>query len=338
MSLLARGSSIVLATLLLIPAVAADEAPAGEERPGWIQEQVRVVEEGNDVERKNALERLIRNDKEGDCTKPLIALLPEHRKDVALLAAVIRVLGRDQLLDAAPPIAAYLTHRDEAVRGNAAVSLEYIGSRDKAVIGALRKAADKEKDVGLANHIYRALGRCGVGDSKVRAALLKKSGSAKSEFASYGPIIGLAYFEGDAKAARGIEKILKKIGVPGSRRGGGQNTVKRGVLCWTLAWIGDKKSGPFMRKELLPKLKNVKAFWVEGLREFYTTVARKCEGQQEAMTEIEQAVEGFVRFAMTADLGRYGAETRGLMDEYRRGRDMAVFKPRGDYLLDEGDP
>ncbi len=138
--------------------------------------------------------------------------------------------------------------------------------------------------------MYRALGRCGVGDAKVRALLLKKSDSAKSEFASYGPTIGLAYFEGDAKAARGVEKILKKIGVPGSRRGGGQNTVKRGLLSWTLASIGDPKSAQFMREELIARLENVQAFWVDGLVRFYDAVAIKCEGDASAMAGIEAGV------------------------------------------------
>ncbi|MHC4669855.1 MAG: HEAT repeat domain-containing protein, partial [Planctomycetota bacterium] len=269
-----------------------------------------------------------------DCMTPLLALLAEYRKNAARLVVIIRGLGRDQLLDAALPIAEFLAHKKEEVRGNAAVSLEYIGSRDKKVVAALRKAADREKDEAIANHMFRALGRCGVEDSKARSILLKKCAGAKSELATYGPTIGLAYFEGDKKAARGVEKILKKIGVPGSRRGGGQNTVKRGVLSWTLASIGDRKSGAFMRNELMARLKNVKAFWVGGLLSFYATVARKCEGTESSMAGIEEGVRGFAAFAKGANLGRYGAETRGLMDVYRKDREAAGFTPKGDYLLD----
>jgi len=314
------------------------DAPAGDGRPDWIRERIREVVDGPQPDRKRAIDQLIRNDEGGDCATPLILLLGEHKKNKALLVDLIRGLGRDQLLDAALLIPEFLSHKDEKVRGNAAVSLEYIGSHRKEVVSALLKAAGREKDEAIANHMYRALGRCGVEDSRARSILLKKCGSAKSEFATYGPTIGLAYFKGDKKAARGVEKNLKKIGVPGSRRGGGQNTVKRGVLCWTLASIGDKKSGAFMRDELIAKLEHVKAFWVAGLRSFYRTVARKCDGDDSVMPGIEDGVRGFVSFAQGAALGRYGAETRGLMDEYRQGREAADFTPKGDNLLGGGGP
>jgi len=311
-------------------------APTGDERPGWIRERLGEVVEGNRKARDRAIAHLIRSDKSGDCTTPLILLLDEHKKNTVLLVDIIRGLGRDRLLDAALPIAEFLTHREEALRGIAAVSLEYIGDRHKEVVAALLKAAGREKNAAIANHMYRALGRCGVENSKARSILLKKCEGAKSEFASYGPTIGLAYFEGDKKAARGMEKILKKIGVPGGRRGGGQNTVKRGVLCWTLASIGDSKSGAFVREELIARLENMKAFWVNSLKSFYRAVARKCEGHEDAMAGIEEGVRGFVAFARGAKLGRYGAETRSLMDEYRKFREDAGFSPKGDYLLGRG--
>lgn len=232
-------------------AAAVPEAPTGDQRPGWIRDRIREVVEGPRRPRDLAIDLLVRNDREGDCLTPLIALLEEHPKDHVLQADILRGLGRDKLEVAALPVARFLSHREEGLRGISAVSLEYIGSREKKVVAALLKAAGREKDPAIANHMYRALGRCGVEDSKARSTLLKKCGSSKSEFASYGPTIGLAYFEGDSKAARGVEKVLKKIGVPGSRRGGGQNTVKRAVLCWTLASIGDKKSAAFVRESTL---------------------------------------------------------------------------------------
>jgi len=314
-------------------AAAVPEAPTDDRRPGWIRDRIREVLEGPRRPRDLAIDSLVRNDKESDCLTPLLALLEEHGKDHVLQADIIRGLGRDKLEVAALPVAGFLSDKEEGLRGISAVSLEYIGSRDKKVVAALLKAAGREKDEAIANHMYRALGRCGVEDSKARSVLLKKCGSAKSEFASYGPTIGLAYFEGDAKAARGVEKVLKKIGVPGSRRGGGQNTVKRAVLCWTLASIGDKKSAAFMRDELLSKLENVKAFWVAGLRSFYKTVARKCDGDESAMGGIEQGVRAALGFAKGGDLGRYGAETRGLIDAYRKDRPASGFTPKGEFLL-----
>jgi hypothetical protein len=314
------------------------DAPGGDGRAKWIGERIREVVEGPQGPRKRAIDLLIRNDEKGDCTTPLILLLEEHKKNTDLLVDLIRGLGRDQLLDAALLIPEFLAHKDARVRGNAAVSLEYIGSHRKEVVAALLKAAGREKDEAIANHMYRALGRCGVEDSRARSTLLKKCASGKSEYATYGPTIGLAYFGGDKKAARGVEKILKKIGVSGGRRGGGGNTVKRGLLSWTLASIGDPKSGAFVREELLKKLENVKAFWVAGLRGFYRSVARACDGDKSVMPAIEAGVGRFVAFAQGANLGRYGAETRGLMDDYRKGREEADFTPKGDGLLSGGGP
>ncbi len=317
------------------PLAAPDDA---QKRAVWIAGLIAQVQRRGGSEREAAIKTLVDQDKEGDAVDALLALLPEHKKDVLLLTAVIRGLGRDGLERAALPLVALLRHKNADVRGNAAVSLEYIGSQDKKVIAGLKRMADKEKDERIANHAYRALGRCGRGDAKVRALLLKKAAGAKSEYASYGPAIGLAYFEGDKKAARGVERILKRIGVPGSKRGGGANAVKRSLVSWTLASIGDEKSGAFVRKQLMAGLEHVKAFWVEGLLGFWDLVARVCEGEPELLGSVEIGVRGAVTFVKGLNLERYGAETRDLMDEIRKGRAAAGarFQPKGDNLLKVG--
>ena len=316
---------------------AAEPAPEGDQRAPWIADLVQQVVEQGGRDRQLALDRLVKADRDGDCTEPLIALLPLHKKNALLLEAIVRALGRDGLERAALPLTDFLDHKIESLRANAAVSLEYIGSRDKKVVAALSKAADREKDAGIANHVYRALGRCGVGNPKARDLLLKKAAAGKSEFASYGPCIGLAYFQGDGKATRGVEKLLKQLGIPGSRRGGGQNTVKRGVLSWTLASIGDEKSAEFVREELIAKLANIQAFWVDGLRGFWVSVAERCDGDESQMPGIVAGVRIIVGFARQGDLGRYGAETRSLMDDARKDRDTSTFEPLGDYLLEAPD-
>jgi hypothetical protein len=318
------------------PAADGPGAPeSGPERAAWIAERLAKVT-ATGKERDRALEELVTADKDGDCTAPLIALIPEHEKDkeISTLWGLIRALGRPGMDSAALPIAGLLKHKDPTIVANAAVSLEYIGSAEKKVISALRRLADKSKDEAIANHAYRALGRCGHEDAKIRTLLLKQAGSAKSEFASYGPCMALAYFEGDEKAMRGVEKILKTIGVPGGRRGGGQNSVKRGLVSWTLASIGDKKSAEFMDEELIAGLKNVKAFWVAGLRGFWETVADVCDGAKDRLPEVATGVGAFVQFSKRGDLARYGAEVRPLMDEARTGREATGFKPKGDGLLD----
>ncbi len=307
-----------------------------EARAEWIANMLELVTDSVE-ERAGALAALIKADQEGDCTDPLIALLPKNKRDTDLLKALIRALGRDGLENAAEPISEFLSHKDMSIRANAAVSLEYIGSRDKKVVTALLKAAGKQKDEVIANHIYRALGRCGVKDRRALPLLLKMASSGKSEFATYGPAIGLAYFEGNEKAARGVEKLLKLIGIPGSRRGGGQNTVKRGLVSWTLACIGDEGSDEFVREELMAKLENVRAIWVNGLLDFWDAVAWTCAGDESKLAEVTGGVRVFVAFARRGDLARYGAETRSLMDDSRNGRDNSEFTPKGDNLLKSGD-
>ncbi len=312
----------------------ATAAPAeGEARKQWIAGQMERVKAGG-AARGGAIASLMKEDRFGDCAAPLIALLADPKADVGLLVPVVRALGRDGLEPAALPVAALLDHKDDAVRGNAAVSLEYIGSRDEKVVTAISKHAAREKNEAIANHTWRALGRCGAKNPKVGALLLNEANSAKNEFSSYGPCIGLAHFQEDKKVARGVEKMLKQIGVPGGRRGGGGDTVKRGLVSWVLACVGDQDSAKFVEDELLDGLKNVKAFWVPGLKRFWESVAAACRGREGAMQEVETGVQGFVSFARGGEMERYGAETRGLADDYRKGREAAGFKPKGEGLLD----
>jgi len=315
---------------------AAPAAPKGEGRAAWIEARVAEVAGGTATVRRARIDLLVRNDKDGDCVLPLTVLLAESNKNIDLAIELIRGLGRDKLEAAALPISEYLKQKDEDLRGHAAVSLEYIGSHDKKVVAAIQKAAGKEKDEDIANHLYRALGRCGSGNSKARSFLLKKAGGAKSEFASYGPTIALTYFEKDKKAARGLEKLIKKIGVPGGRRGGGQNTVKRGVFCWALAQIQAPKSQEFVDEELIQRMEHVKAFWAAGLVSFYRRVSRACAGDAEAMTAVTQGVRGFVSYAKNMNAERYDREARSMMDIYRKGRPDQEFTPKGDNLLGRG--
>ncbi len=319
---------------------AAPEGGAGDgalgARAAWITERLdKLATPGR--ERDQALAELVAADKDGDCTGALIGAIETYDKNESTLRAIVRAFGQDGLEAAALPLAELLKHKMDSIKLNAAVSLEYIGSKDKKVIAALRRVAEKSKDPALANHAYRALGRCGAGDSKIRSLLLKQASSGKSEFASYGPCIALTYFEGDTKAMRGVEKLLKSIGVPGGRRGGGTNTVKRGLVSWVLASIGDEKSADFVREELVDGLKNVKAFWVDGLRRFWENTADACDGEEGALGKVEAGVGGFVAFSRRGDLSRYGAEDGHLMDEARTDRSpTGEFRPKGDGILDVG--
>ena len=326
--------------------VEAPEAPADPDavpgageasRAEWIAEQLERVVAGTDDQRPAAVASLIEADEEGDCITPLVGLLETHKKDEALLAELIRLFGRDKFEAAALLISEHLLNRDDRVRAMAAVSLEYIGSAEKKVISTLKQLATREKDPSIANHAFRALGRCGAAaaDSKIRALLIKEAGSASSEFASFGPLIGLTYFEGDEKAARGVERLLKKLGVPGSRRGGGTNAVKRALASWTLAYLGSGESAEFVQEKLIDGLENIQAFWVDGLRGFWQLVARVCAGERELLPAVEEGVRGTVTFVKTIELERYGAESRNLMDEFRLDRAFGGFTPRGDHIMND---
>lgn len=308
----------------------APDAPADDaERSAWIQKLLDIVRTGDAEKRQAALNSLIANDKRGDCITPVIALITEWAKAkdrVPHLTDIVRVLGIPDLAAAADAMHPLLKHKDDGLRANVAVTLEYIGSAES--LGPLRARVGREKDERIANHMYRALGRCAKGDSKVRALLLKKAKAAKSEWATYGPIVGLAYYEKDAKTARGVEKQLQAVGPPGGRRGGGSGTMKRALLAWCLAEIGDPKSGAFMREKLLKQLENSQAWWTEAVVAYYDAVARVCEGDEEAQGGVDEGIRRTLEFT---------GGTGNVYDEARKGRDQSKFEPKADWEIEGRD-
>ena len=66
-----------------------------------------------------------------------------------------------------------------------------------------------------------------------------------------------------------------------------------------------------------------------------TLVARCCEGERELLPSVEDGVRGALSYVKGAGLERYGAETRNLMDDYRKGRDTEGFVPKGDNILND---
>jgi hypothetical protein len=304
-------------------------APAGtEERAAWIAQLILMVRDGPTPRRMEAIRTLLVNDQGGDTITPLTALLldPECGKNLPLLKDLIRGLGRPGLKAAVPGISEHLGHKEALVRANAAVSLEYIG--DPEALDELLKQVKRERDPMAESHMYRAIGRCGVGDSKVRTLLLKAAGGGKEEVDSFGPLIGLAHFEGDAKAARGVDKLAGKLGPPsfGRRGGGGQGTAERMVLMWCLARIGDPKSAEFVQERMLDPIRNVKSPWIRRTRDFYEAVIRTCRGEKEALGE----VEGGVQFVLNMGMGN------PLQDEARKGREDAGYTPLFDWEIRGG--
>ncbi|MDF1700611.1 MAG: hypothetical protein P1V36_05585 [Planctomycetota bacterium] len=309
---------------------AGDPAAPGDEaaRKAWIEKLLGIVRDGDEAKRRSALSSLVSNDKEGDCTTPVIALLAEFQEDkdhVPHLIDVVRALGIPELDDAARAMDSLLKHKDDVLRANVAVTLEYIGCGES--VSSLKARVGREKDEKIANHMYRALGRCGVGDAKVRSLLLKKAKGAKSEWATYGPIVGLAYFEKDAKAARGLEKQLQAVGPPGGRRGGGRGTMKRTLLAWALSEVKDPKSGKFMREKLIKPMENTQAWWKDAVVTYYDAVARACEGDESAVGDVDTGIRRTLEFV---------GGTKEVMDDARRERDKSKFEPKADWEIEGG--
>lgn len=310
---------------------AAPPAPAAGsdlEHAKWVAEMVRLVVEGPPESRKEALRKLLAEDKDGAHVKAILETLPllATAKDTPAQLDVVRALGRKDLKTPAPvalALAEFLDAKEEDLRGNAAVSLEYVGAPE--AVDALRKRVDHDKVDLIACHVLRALGRCGAGDAKVRAVLERQATGAKVEAISCAAIVGLAYFEKDKDAARALEDLLAKVGPPaGGRRGWSgalTNSLKRTFLPWALAEVGDPKSAEFMRKKFLPLMDNTQGWWVAPLRDYYGFVAEVCEGNADKKASVESSITGGLSF-----LGG-----NPLMDDMRRGRDGAGFTPKADW-------
>lgn len=307
-----------------------DGPPAPGDRAQWLAGLLKVVADGPTEPRREALRRLLADDKDGENLKALLALLPalKEAKNTDALVDIARALGRPGLNAAVAAVVEMLEAKEDALRANAAVTLEYIGSPEAAA--PLRARLDRERVEAIGNHLARALGRCGAGDAKSRAALDRRVTSAKTEEASCAAIIGLAYFEKDAAAARSLEEQLAKVGPPafGRRGGRGENSMKRVFLAWAIAEIGDAKSADVVRKKMLGPLENVQGPWLGRIREFYEAVASVCEGKAEKRSDVEAGVQW--------TLGFLGGNP--LMDDARKGRDGAGFTPKADWEVGPSAP
>jgi hypothetical protein len=306
------------------PAPVAPPPGNADEQAKWLAEMCKTIVDGPAENRREALRRLLTDDKDGTFLKAILAQIPAlvTAKDLPAQLDVVRALGRPGLKDAVPAVSEYLDHKDEELRGNAAVTLEYIGAPE--AVDELKKRLGHEKSELVECHVLRGIGRCGAGDSKVRALLDRQVTSGRSEALSCAAIIGLAYFEKDKDAARALEQHLDKAGIPGGGgrggRGGG-NQIKRAVLAWALAEVGDPKSAEFMRKEMLPKLDNNQAFWVPLVRTYWVAVAEVCEGDAGKKGAVDEGVRATISYA--------GGNP--LMDDARKNRDGGGFTPKGDW-------
>lgn len=295
--------------------------PSGAERAAWIAELIGLIQGEEEAVRRHALSTLVAHDEQGDCTVPLIPLLEEfeERKRVDALVDVVRTLAVPELEAATPALHELLKHKDADVRANVAVTLETIGCA--ASTKPLLARVKREKDEAIANHMYRAIGRCGAGDAAARKRLLRHSLPGKEgDFGSFGPVIGLAYFEGDAKLARSLEKQILKLGPP-FQEGKNAHTFLRAVLIWCLSEVRDPETAPFLRKRVLKPLEDETSPWKGTLVKLCDAVARKCEGRD----DVQRDVDAGITWHLWSD------DARALADGFRRGRNMRKFVPKGEW-------
>ncbi len=304
------------------------EDPEGRER--WIAAKERLVGSADEIARRDALRHLLVADVEGDTVGRVLALLDAYEKQTPVLVDIARELGRPGLEAAVKPLCDLLSHKEPTVRAHAAVSLEYVGSKE--AVKALSARAKREKDPATANHMYRALGRCGAYDTKVRAILLKAITGADSEFASFGPIIGLSYFVQDEKTARALEKTIQAVGMPSGGRGGWQGAGKRSLLAWCLTEVGfeDAKAAAFFETTMIPAIPDSR--WARTLRSYYQACRDLCNGDEEARPGVENSARRSVSGGGAG--GRFGGTGSGnpsLTDDARLHRTHFDFTPKGEF-------
>lgn len=282
-----------------------------EQRAAWIKERLDKARAGaaEHLARDAAIQELVRGDKQGDCITALCALLREPKKDPDAVAAIVRGLGKPGLEVAVSAIAELLDDTTDAVRSNAAVTLEYIGSA--TAIEPLTKRLAKEKDELVHNNCCRALGHCGAKQDAVRKTLLREFATAKTNKTSAGPAIGLAYFESDVEAARGVEKIL----LPGV------DWQKRAFGLYALTEIRDPKSADFVSEKVLKTEKNQAALG------FLNAVVKVLSGQD---------TSGDAQHAVTKGLESAVGTLQDIGGPARLGRDQAEFQPKGEFVASKG--
>jgi hypothetical protein len=282
-----------------------------ERRAAWIAERLRKVREGasDHAARDVAIQELVKGDQKGDGVTPLCALLLEPKKDVDTTVAIVRGLGKPGLEAAVPALVQMLDDTSDAVRGNAAVSLEFVGSA--TAVEPLTKRLAKEKEELTRNDCCRALGHCGAKQEAVRKTLLREFATSKNNRVSAGPAIGLSYFVSDAEAARGIEKIL----LPGV------DWQKRAFGLYALMEIRDPKSAEFVREKVLKAEKNQAAI---GFLSAVISVLSGTDNGGEAQRIATKGVE-----AAVGTLGDVGGPSR-------KDRDHALFTPNGEFTPSKG--
>jgi hypothetical protein len=285
-----------------------DPAAGDAGRAAWIKSRIEFVAKGSTdpAGRDAAIAELVKGDQKGDCLEALCGVLVELKKDPASQVKILKAIGKPNALVVVPTVLGFLDDRHDELRGNAAVTLEYVG--DPRAIDPLTKRLGVEKDEMILADVARALGRCGAKMAAVRKTLFHELETSKSAKAAAGPVIGLAYFEKDAEAARGIEKLVRKE----------SDRMRRGPMLWALMEIGDPKSADFVKKEILPRPDITKDRW--GAYGYCLAVANVLTDPNDAASR--GTVEGGLDYVLRAlEMG---------LHEPRKDRDTSEWKPKAE--------
>ncbi len=283
----------------------APAAPAEDARKTWIDQTIAKIKATADPAARAALARdFLAQDQKGDCVQALCVLALESKKENDLRALIARLLGRPGLEAAVPTLLDLIEDKDDSVRSNAIVSLEYVGSA--TACDALTKRLPREKVDLVYSNTCRALGHCGRKLEAVRKTLVRELKAAKGDVQFAGAAIGLAHFEKDADAARALEAEIKKVG-PGT---------KRGFALWALTEIMDPKSAEFVKKEVLANEKN------QWILPWVSAVYNVLSGN--GGPESKQTVDGGMSYVV-------GTVPGGIADLARRDRAEAGYTPKGEF-------
>lgn len=292
---------------------AAAKGDPAAQRAEWIRTMIERLKGDDAGTWQSTTKELVKADEKGDCIEPLLTVLVEAKKDGPKQVAILKGLGKPGLELVVPTVVALLEAKDVEVRSAAAVTLEYIGSARS--VEPLTKRLPREKDDLAWNNVCRALGRCGAAAPSareaVRKALVREMNAAKSAKTAAGPLIGLAYFEKDADAARAVEKFAAKEG----------DRTKRGYALWTLSEIKDPDSAKFVREEILAHETDLRA------SAYARAVASVIAGTDSDGTSRDSVERG-----MSFLSGAVG----GVGGEARRDREQNEFKPKGEFARPPG--
>ncbi len=282
-----------------------------EQRWEWIRQRMEKVRAGvaDRASRDVAIQELVKGDKQGDCIIPLSSLLSGPDKDSDTAVSIVRGLGQPGLDTAVAAVASALDDTSDLVRSNAAVSLEYIGSA--SAIEPLTKRLPKEKDEIVRNNLNRALGHCGAKQEAVRKTLLREFATSKTNKTSAGPAIGLCNFDGDADAARGIEKVLAP----------GVDWQKRAFGLYALTHIRDPKSASFVIDKVLKFEKNREAL---GFLDAVVAVLSGTDNNGDRQRSVTSGVTSAI-----STIGDIGGPAR-------LNRDQSGYLPLGEFAAPSG--